>query len=196
MPPGCISFGGSIRRLAHTARADSPRNSAAPSVPQARVRRPARAGANHHDVTWVWLFWVTGVVGGLRVGEASVPMVLMCEVRIAEGKPQVEGYAVGERAASADLAGPLGGMLAALVREVAGPGAAGWPLEELERRVVAGVRKLGCAVLQHAVDARAAAEVRLAQVTGADGVPRTRAGRGARTIVTVLGPVRGRRGGY
>ena len=123
-------------------------------------------------------------------------MVLMCEVRIAEGKPQVEGYAVGERAASADLAGPLGGMLAALVREVAGPGAAGWPLEELERRVVAGVRKLGCAVLQHAVDARAAAEVRLAQVTGADGVPRTRAGRGARTIVTVLGPVRVRRIGY
>ena len=127
-------------------------------------------------------------------------MVLMCEVRIAEGKPQVEGYAAGELAASADLvpgAGwPLAGMLAALVREVAGPGAAGLPLEELERRVVAGVRELGCAVLQHAVDARAAAEVRLAQVTGADGVARPRAGRGARTIVTVLGPVRVRRIGY
>jgi hypothetical protein len=127
-------------------------------------------------------------------------MVLMCEVRIAEGKPQVEGYAAGELAASADLAvpgaGALAGMLAALVREVAGPGAAGLPLEELERRVVAGVRKLGCAVLQHAVDARAAAEVRLAQVTGADGVARPRAGRGARTIVTVLGPVRVRRIGY
>ena len=71
-------------------------------------------------------------------------MVLMCEVRIAEGKPQVEGYAAGELAASAELvapgAGPLAGMLAALVREVAGPGAAGWSLEELERRVVAGVR--------------------------------------------------------
>ena len=65
-------------------------------------------------------------------------MVLMCEVRIAEGKPQVEGYAAGELAASADLAGPLAGMLAALVREVAGAGAAGAPLEELERRVVAG----------------------------------------------------------
>ena len=78
-------------------------------------------------------------------------MVLMCEVRIAEGKPQVEGYAAGELAASAELvapgAGPLAGMLAALVREVAGPGAAGWSLEELERRVVAGVRKVGCAVL-------------------------------------------------
>ena len=127
-------------------------------------------------------------------------MVLMCEVRIAEGKPQVEGYAAGELAASAELvapgAGPLAGMLAALVREVAGPGAAGWSLEELERRVVAGVRKVGCAVLQHALDARAAAEVRLAQVAGADGVARPRAGRGARTIVTVLGPVRVRRIGY
>jgi hypothetical protein len=126
-------------------------------------------------------------------------MVLMCEVGIAEGKPQVEGYAAGELAASAELAGAgaLAGMLAALVREVAGPGAAGWPLEEIERRVVTGVRKLGCAVLQHALDARAAAEVRLAQVTGVDGVTRTRAGRGyARTVVTVLGPVRVRRIGY
>ena len=123
-------------------------------------------------------------------------MVLMCEVRIAEGKPQVEGYAAGELAASADLAGPLAGMLAALVREVAGPGAAGVLLEELERRVVAGVRELGCAVLQHALDVRAAAEVRLAQVTGVDGVVRPLAGRGARTIVTVLGPVRVRRIGY
>jgi hypothetical protein len=40
---GCVSFGGSIRRLVRAAaRADSPRNSAAPSVPQARVRHPAR----------------------------------------------------------------------------------------------------------------------------------------------------------
>ena len=123
-------------------------------------------------------------------------MVLMCEVGIVEGKPQVEGYAAGELAASADLAGPLAGMLAALVRGVAGPGAAGLPLEELERRVVAGVRALGCAVLQHALDVRAGAEVQLAQVTGADGVARPRAGRGARTIVTVLGPVRVRRIGY
>jgi hypothetical protein len=87
-------------------------------------------------------------------------------------------------------------MLAALVRKVAGPGAAGVPLEELERRVVAGVRELGCAVLQHALDVRAAAEVRLAQVTGVDGVTRPLAGRGTRTIVTVLGPVRVRRIGY
>ena len=37
-------------------------------------------------------FGVTGVCGGvLRAGEASVPMVLMCEVRIAEGKPRWKG---------------------------------------------------------------------------------------------------------
>jgi hypothetical protein len=108
----------------------------------------------------------------------------------------VEGYAAGELAASSDLAGPLAGMLAAPVRKVAGPGAAGVPLEELARRVVAGVRGLGCAVLQHALDVRAAAEVRLAQVTGVDGVTRPLAGRGTRTIVTVPGPVRVRRIGY
>ena len=133
------------------ARAEKPRR-----LRSARMALPDGCGS----------FGVTGVGGMLRVGEASVPMVLMCEVRIAEGKPQVEGYAAGELAASADLAGPLAGMLAALVREVAGPGAAGLPLEELERRVVAGVRTLGCAVLQHALDARAGAEVRLAGVAG------------------------------
>jgi hypothetical protein len=127
-------------------------------------------------------------------------MVLMCEIGIAEGKPQVEGYAAGELAASAERVvpglGPLAQMLAELAGGVAGPGAAGLSFEELERRVVAGVRELGVAVLQHALDARAAAEVRLAGVTGADGVARRRAVRGARTIVTVLGAVRVRRIGY
>jgi hypothetical protein len=88
-------------------------------------------------------------------------------------------------------------MRAELAGGLAGPGAAGMSLEQLEQRVVEGVRELGRGVLQHALDARAAAEVRLAGVTGADGVARTRAGRGhARTIVTVLGPVRVRRIGY
>jgi hypothetical protein len=127
-------------------------------------------------------------------------MVLMCEIGIVEGKPQVEGYAAGELAASAERVvpglGPLAQMLAALAGGVAGPGAAGMSFEELERRVVAGVRELGAAVLQHALDARAAGEVRLAGVTGADGVARRRAVRGARTIVTVLGAVRVRRIGY
>ncbi len=127
-------------------------------------------------------------------------MVLMCEIGIAEGKPQVEGYAAGELAASAERVapglGPLARMLAELAGGVAGPGAAGMSFEQLERRVVAGVRELGVAVLQHALDARAAGEARLAGVTGADGVARRRAVRGARTIVTVLGAVRVRRAGY
>ncbi len=87
-------------------------------------------------------------------------MVLMCEIGIAEGKPQVEGYAAGELAASAERVapglGPLARMLAELAGGVAGPGAAGMSFEQLERRVVAGVRELGVAVLQHALDARAA----------------------------------------
>jgi hypothetical protein len=127
-------------------------------------------------------------------------MVLMCEIGIEEGKPQVEGYAAGELAASAERVvpglGPLAAMLAELADGVAGPGAAGMSFEQLEGRVVAGVRELGVAVLQHALDARAAAEARLAGVTGADGVARGRAVRGARTIVTVLGAVRVRRAGY
>ena len=113
----------------------------------------------------------------------------------------MEGYAAGELAASAELVvpglGPLAGMLAELAGGLAGPGAAGMSFEQLERRVAEGVRELGRGVLQHALDARAGAEVRLAGVTGSDGVARTRASRGhARTIVTVLGPVRVRRIGY
>ena len=94
----------------------------------------------------------------------------------------MEGYAAGELAASADLAGPLAGMLAALGRGGrGGRGGRRW-------RSSSGGSWRGSgswlAVLQHALDVRAAAEVRLAQVTGVDGVARPRAGRGARTIVT------------
>src|ERR1700719_1921456 len=90
----------------------------------------------------------------------------------------------------------LVGMLAGLAGEVAGPGAAGLSFGELERRGGEGGRELGCAVLQQALDGRAAAEVRQAGVTGADGVWRTRVVRSARTIVTRLGAVRVRRIGY
>ena len=69
-------------------------------------------------------------------------MVLMCEIGIGEGKPQVEGYAAGELAASAERVvpglGPLAQMLAELAGGVAGPGVAGMSFEQLERRVVAG----------------------------------------------------------
>ena len=112
----------------------------------------------------------------------------------------MEAYVVDELVASAERVmpglGSLVGMLAGLAGEVAGPGAAGLSFGELERRVVEGVRELGCAVLQQALDGRAAAEVRQAGVTGADGVWRTRVVRSARTIVTRLGAVRVRRIGY
>src|SRR5437764_775731 len=52
-------------------------------------------------------------------------------------------------------------------------------------------------VVQLGLDAQAEAEVRLAQVAGADGVRRRRAGRGhARPVVTTLGEVVVRRIGY
>jgi hypothetical protein len=58
-------------------------------------------------------------------------------------------------------------------------------------------RELLRKVTQHVMDARAAAEPRLAQVTGADGVPRRRAERDhARTVVTWFGPVVVRRLAY
>ena len=58
-------------------------------------------------------------------------------------------------------------------------------------------RELLRRVVQLGLDAQAAAEVRLAGVTGADGVTRARAERGhARTVVTTLGAVRVRRIAY
>jgi hypothetical protein len=57
--------------------------------------------------------------------------------------------------------------------------------------------ELLCGVVQLGLDGQAEREVRLAQVTGADGVPRRRAERGhARTVVTRLGAVVVRRIGY
>jgi hypothetical protein len=137
----------------------------------------------------------------LRGKEASVPMVLMCQTGISEGKPQVEGYAVDELVAMAESAVPglgrLAGMLAALAGGLTGPGAAGMSFEQIERQVAGKMRVLACAVFQHVLDARAGAEARLPGVAGADGVRRTLAERGhARTIVTTLGPVRVRRIAY
>ena len=55
------------------------------------------------------------------MGEASVPMVLRCESGIAEGKPLMEQYGLGELAASADAVvaglGPLAAGLAGLAVE-------------------------------------------------------------------------------
>jgi hypothetical protein len=90
----------------------------------------------------------------------------------------------------------LGPVAAGLARLAVEAGQA-VTLEAMELLVVEGGRELLRGLLQLSLDTQAAAEVRLPQVTGADGVPRTRAERGhARRVVTRLGEVRVRRIGY
>ena len=70
-------------------------------------------------------------------------------------------------------------------------------LDAMEVLVTGQGRKLLCGLVQLALDGQAEREVRVPQVTGADGVRRTRAGRGrGRTVVTRLGAVVVRRIGY
>jgi hypothetical protein len=157
------------------------------------------------DAPWVWLFWSELPVAVVLVwfwrGRVLVRlpfrMVLKCEIRTTEGKPQVEEYGLDELAASAErvLAG-LGPLAAGLAR-LAVQASRAVTLEEMEGLVIDQGRKLLNGVIQLGVDTQAAREVRLPQVTGADGVPRARAERGhARTIVTTLGAVKVRRIGY
>jgi hypothetical protein len=113
----------------------------------------------------------------------------------------VEEYVLDAVAASVEPVvaglGPLAGMLAALAGELAGADPAVVTLEAMEELVTVRGRELLRAVLQFGLDARAAAEVGLAGVTGTGGVARTLAERGhARTVVTTVGPVRVRRIGY
>jgi hypothetical protein len=88
----------------------------------------------------------------------------------------VEEYVLEELAASAERAvpglGPLACMLAGLAGGLAGPGGAGMTLDAMERLVAEAGRELLRGILQLGLDAQAAAEVRLEEVTGADGVPR------------------------
>jgi len=113
----------------------------------------------------------------------------------------VEGYAAGELAARADavapgLGGPVG-ELVALVSELTGPAAAGMSFDQIEQQVIVRGREVLRKTVQHVLDDRAAAEPRLAEVTGVDGVPRRRAERGhVRTVVTWFGPVIVRRLAY
>ena len=128
-------------------------------------------------------------------------MVLVCEVGISGREAQVEGYAVDGLAASAEaVAAGLGVLvagLAGLVSGLTGPGAAGLSFDEVEQRVMTQGRELLQQVIQHVMDAQAAAEPRLAAVTDAAGVPRTRAERGhARTVISQFGPVVIRRMAY
>src|SRR5690349_14085227 len=120
---------------------------------------------------------------------------------VRKGSLKVEGYAVAELAARADVVAPgLGrpvGKLVALAGELTGPGAGRRSFDEIEQKVIVQGRELLQVVLQYVMDQLAAAEPRLAQVTGADGVPRRRAERGhRRTVVTWFGPVTVRRMAY
>jgi hypothetical protein len=109
----------------------------------------------------------------------------------------VEEYGLEELAASAEavLAG-LGPLAAGLAR-LAGQARRAVTLDAMERGVVEDGRELLRGVIRLGLDAQAEDEVRVPQVTGADGVPRRLAEHGhARTVVTRLGEVTVRRIGY
>jgi hypothetical protein len=124
-------------------------------------------------------------------------MVLKCEIRTAEGKPQVEQYGLDALVASAEaVVAGLGPLVAGLARLAVAAGGA-VTLDAMEGLVVEGGFELLCGVVQHGLDTQAAAEERLPVVTGADGVRRARAERGhVRTVVTRLGAVEVTRIGY
>jgi hypothetical protein len=109
----------------------------------------------------------------------------------------VEQYGLDELAASAEAVlaglGPLAVRLAGLAAE-AGRAVT---LDAMEALVAGQGRELLRGLVQLALDGQAEREVRVPQVTGSDGVRRTRAGRGrGRTVVTRLGAVVVRRIGY
>ena len=109
----------------------------------------------------------------------------------------MEEYGLDGLAASAEavLAG-LGPLAAGLGRLAVEAGRA-VTLEAMEELVIAQGRELLRGLVQLALDAQADREVRLAQVTGEDGVRRGRAERGhGRPVVTRLGEVRVRRIAY
>jgi hypothetical protein len=73
---------------------------------------------------------------------------------------------------------------------LSGPGVAGLGLAGLEKGLAARVREITRRLLQDHLSALAAAEPRLARVTGPDGVTRTRSEPGhERTVASVFGPV-------
>src|SRR5262245_17600591 len=103
----------------------------------------------------------------------------------------MEGYAAGRPGASADAGlAVLVGELTGLVGELAGAGAAAGSFDEIEQLVIVRGRELLRKVIQHVMDAGAAAEPRRAGVADAAGVRRPRAERGhARTVISQFGPV-------
>jgi len=123
--------------------------------------------------------------------------VLKCEIGTAEGKPQVEQYGLDELVASADAVLAGLGPLAAGLAGLAGLACGAVTLDAMEMLVTGQGRELLRGVVQLGLDTQAAAEVRVREVTGADGVRRGRAEPGhARPVVTTLGEVSVRRIAY
>jgi len=109
----------------------------------------------------------------------------------------VEEYGLDGLAASAEAVLPGLGPLAAGLARLAGQVCREVTLEAMEALVTGQGRELLRGLVQLSLDTQAAAEVKAAGVTGADGVMRTRGERGhARTVVTTVGAVSVRRIGY
>jgi hypothetical protein len=109
----------------------------------------------------------------------------------------VEQYGLDELAASAELVLAGLGPLAAGLARLAGQACRAVTLDAMEALVIGQGRELLRGLVQLGLDTQADAEVRVARVTGADGVPRARAERGhVRRVVTRLGAVSVRRTGY
>ncbi|MBO0817523.1 MAG: ISKra4 family transposase [Actinobacteria bacterium] len=109
----------------------------------------------------------------------------------------MEQYGLDGLVASAEAVLPGLGPLAAGFARLAGEAGRAVTLEAMELQVIEGGRELLRGLVQLALDGQAEREVRLPQVTGADGVTRTRAERGhGRPVVTRLGEVRVERIAY
>jgi hypothetical protein len=109
----------------------------------------------------------------------------------------VEEYGLDELAASAESVVAGLGPLAAGLARLADQACRAVTLDAMEVLVAERGRELLRGVVQLGLDRQAAAEVRVAEVTGADGVRRGRAERDhARTVVTSLGEVVVRRIAY
>jgi hypothetical protein len=144
-----------------------------------------------------WLGVLVVVWRGWVLVRLPFRMVLKCEDGTGGREASVEGYGLDGLAASADavMAG-LGPLVAGLARLAVQAGQA-VTLAEVELLVSGQGREILRGVVQLGLDAQAAAEVRVAGVTGADGVARTRAERGhSRRVVTTLGAVTVRRIAY
>ena len=109
----------------------------------------------------------------------------------------MEEYGLDELAASAEAVLPGLGPLAAGLARLAGEAGRAVTLDAMELLVIEQGRELLRGLVQLSLDGQAEREVRLPRVTGADGVPRSRAERGhARPVVTRLGEVSVRRIAY